>query len=141
MSGSGFAQFVPLILTVLAPATFPFISMLFISFLLVIILFCFHLFSFLLFQKGQFLKTLVKRGSTIGANATILCGIEIGKFSFIGAGSNVIDDVKDYSLAYGNPAKHKSWVSEYGAKLNKKLICPISKKKFKLINKKLKAYD
>ena len=62
-------------------------------------------------------KTRVQEGTTIGANATILCGITIGRYAFIGAGAVVTRDVKDYELVYGNPAKHKGWMSESGEKL------------------------
>ena len=68
-------------------------------------------------RRGEFKKTLVQKGATIGANATIICGNSIGKFSFIGAGSVVTKDVKPYSLVFGNPAKHVGWMSEYGYRL------------------------
>jgi len=89
-------------------------------------------------KKNLFLKTLVKEGSTIGANATILCGITLGKFSFIGAGSLVIKDVKNYSLVRGSPSKHSQWVSEYGVKLPSSLKCPVTKVQYKLSGKELK---
>jgi len=66
--------------------------------------------------KG-FLKTLVKRGCTIGANATILCGLTLGAYSFVGAGAVVTKDVPDYALVYGNPAKIWGWMCECGTKL------------------------
>lgn len=69
-------------------------------------------------RRDQFEKTLVKKGATIGANATIVCGHTIGRFAFIGAGSVVTKDVPDYALMVGNPAKQTGWVSEYGHKLN-----------------------
>ncbi|MCY7410048.1 MAG: acetyltransferase [Chitinophagales bacterium] len=69
-------------------------------------------------RKDQYQKTLVKRGATIGANATIICGITIGEFAFIGAGAVVSKDVKPYSLVVGNPAKHIGWMSEFGQRLN-----------------------
>ena len=69
-------------------------------------------------RKDQYEKTLVKKGATIGANATIVCGHTIGKFAFIGAGSVVTKDVPDYALMIGNPAKQVGWVSEYGHTLN-----------------------
>jgi len=64
-----------------------------------------------------FNKTFVKKGATIGANATIVCGINIGKHAFIGAGAVVTKDVADYALVYGNPARIKGWVCECGEKL------------------------
>ena len=63
-----------------------------------------------------FKKTLVKKGATIGANATILCGVTIGKYAFIGAGSVVTKNVGDYELVYGNPAKRHGWMDERGEK-------------------------
>ena len=69
-------------------------------------------------KKDQFKVTLVKKGSTIGANSTIICGLEIGEYSLIGAGSLVTKNVKKYSLNYGNPAIQKGWVSKTGDKLN-----------------------
>ena len=63
-------------------------------------------------------KTLVKAGATIGANATILCGIEIGRYAFIGAGAVVTQNIPDYALVYGNPARIKGWMCECGEKIN-----------------------
>ena len=68
-------------------------------------------------RRNEFKKTIVREGASIGANATIICGVEIGKFSFVGAGSVVTKDVKDYELVYGNPSVHKGWISEFGEKL------------------------
>ncbi|AFZ32172.1 acetyltransferase [Gloeocapsa sp. PCC 7428] len=65
----------------------------------------------------DYLVTLVKRGATIGANATIVCGVTIGHHAFIGAGSTVTKDVPDYALVYGNPARQRGWMCECGAKL------------------------
>ncbi|MFP4289742.1 MAG: acyltransferase, partial [Bacteroidales bacterium] len=65
-------------------------------------------------RKDQYAKTLVRKGATIGANATIVCGIELGRYCFIGAGAVVIKDVPDYALVVGNPSKHIGWMSEYG---------------------------
>ena len=64
------------------------------------------------------METIVKKGATIGANATIICGNIIGKYSFIGAGSVVTKDVNDYELVVGNPAKRIGWISEFGHRLN-----------------------
>lgn len=69
-------------------------------------------------RKNQYAKTLVKKGATIGANATIVCGHDIGQFAFIGAGAVVTKDIPDYALVIGNPAKQAGWMSEYGHKLN-----------------------
>lgn len=69
-------------------------------------------------RKSEYAKTHVGKGATIGANATIVCGHNIGKFAFIGAGAVVTKNVPDYALVIGNPARHTGWMSEYGHKLN-----------------------
>ncbi len=69
-------------------------------------------------RKQEYRKTLVKKGASIGANATIICGIEIGEFAFIGAGAVVTKTVLPYALVVGNPAKHIGWMSEFGQRLN-----------------------
>ena len=69
-------------------------------------------------RKGQYSKTHVGKGASIGANATIVCGHDIGKFAFIGAGAVVTKNVPDYALVVGNPSKQVGWMSEYGHKLN-----------------------
>jgi UDP-2-acetamido-3-amino-2,3-dideoxy-glucuronate N-acetyltransferase len=69
-------------------------------------------------RRGQYLKTLVKKGASIGANATIVCGNTIGEYAFIGAGAVVTKEVKPYALVVGNPSKQIGWVSEYGHRLN-----------------------
>jgi UDP-2-acetamido-3-amino-2,3-dideoxy-glucuronate N-acetyltransferase len=68
-------------------------------------------------RKEEYKRTLVKKGASIGANATIICGVEIGCYAMIGAGAVVTKDVKDFELLVGNPAKRIGWVSEYGNKL------------------------
>lgn len=87
-------------------------------------------------RRGQYAKTLVKQGASIGANATIVCGHDIGKFAFIGAGAVVTKNVPDYALVIGNPAKQTGWMSEYGHKLtfdNSGIaVCEESKEKYKL---------
>lgn len=87
-------------------------------------------------RKNQYLKTLVKQGASIGANATIVCGNDIGKFAFIGAGAVVTKAVPDYALVIGNPARQTGWMSEYGHKLtfdkNGIAICPESNEKYQL---------
>ena len=83
-----------------------------------------------------YIKTLVKEGASLGANSTIVCGITIGKFAFIGAGSVVTKDVPDFALVIGNPAKIKGWFSEAGKRLefdkNGFAYCEKSNKKYKL---------
>jgi len=69
-------------------------------------------------RKNEFRKTLVKRGASIGANATIICGHDIGEFAFIGAGAVVTKDVPAYALIIGNPARQTGWMSEYGHRLD-----------------------
>jgi len=69
-------------------------------------------------RKNEYRKTLVRKGVSIGANATIICGIEIGQFAFIGAGAVVTRNVKPYELVTGNPARVTGWMSEHGSKLN-----------------------
>jgi UDP-2-acetamido-3-amino-2,3-dideoxy-glucuronate N-acetyltransferase len=69
-------------------------------------------------RKSQYQKTIVKKGATIGANATIVCGHNIGKYAFIGAGSVVTKEIPDYALVMGNPARQTGWMSEYGHKLS-----------------------
>lgn len=92
-------------------------------------------------RKEQYLKTFVKQGATIGANATIVCGITLGRYSFIGAGAVVTKDVMDYALVVGNPAVHIGWMSEYGHRLhfnqNNEAICPESKDVYILSNNKV----
>jgi len=70
-------------------------------------------------RPGEYNKTVVEKGATIGANATIICGNTIGKYSFVGAGAVVTDNVPNYACVVGNPAKFKYWISEAGAKLEK----------------------
>lgn len=69
-------------------------------------------------RKDEYLDTIVKRGATLGANCTIVCGITIGKYSFIGAGAVINKDVKDYALVVGVPAKQIGWMSEFGEQLD-----------------------
>lgn len=68
-------------------------------------------------RKSEYKKTVVKKGASIGANATIVCGNDIGEYSFIGAGAVVTKEVPPYALVIGNPARQTGWVSEYGIKL------------------------
>tara|TARA_B100001059_G_scaffold20638_1_gene16745 strand:+ start:1281 stop:1766 length:486 start_codon:yes stop_codon:yes gene_type:complete len=68
-------------------------------------------------RRNEYMSTIVKKGASVGANATIVCGNNIGKFSFIGAGAVVTKEVLNYSLVVGNPSKHIGWVSEYGHRL------------------------
>jgi len=89
-------------------------------------------------RRDEYMKTTVKKGATIGANATIVCGNDIGEFALIGAGSVVTKSVKPYALIVGNPAKQIGWISEFGHRLhfnNKGIaICPESNQKYQLKN-------
>ena len=89
-------------------------------------------------RKDKYVKTVIEKGATIGANATIICGKNIGRYAFVGAGAVVTKDVKPYSLVVGNPAKHIGWMSEYGHRLDfneeQIAICPESKEKYQLKN-------
>jgi UDP-2-acetamido-3-amino-2,3-dideoxy-glucuronate N-acetyltransferase len=69
-------------------------------------------------RRDQYLKTIVRRGASIGANATIVCGNEIGEFAFIGAGAVITKRVPPYALVVGNPGRHVGWMSEYGHRLH-----------------------
>lgn len=87
-------------------------------------------------RRDEYQKTLVKKGASIGANATIICGNEIGEFAFIGAGAVVTKPVKPYALVVGNPSRQIGWISEYGHRLdfNERgfAICLESKEKYQL---------
>ena len=93
-------------------------------------------------RRDQYIETLVKKGASIGANATIICGNTIGSYSLIGAGSVITKDVPNYALIIGNPGKQIGWVSEYGHRLqfNKdfKATCPESGELYELKNDKVK---
>lgn len=89
-------------------------------------------------RRDQYSKTVVKRGASIGANATIVCGHDIGEFAFIGAGAVVTKTVPAYALVVGNPAHQMGWMSEFGHRLefdvNGIAVCPESKEEYKLEN-------
>lgn len=93
-------------------------------------------------RRGQYAKTHVGKGASIGANATIVCGHNIGEYAFIGAGAVITKDVPPYSLFIGNPARQAGWMSEYGHKLifNTEgiAVCPESKEAYKLENGRVK---
>ncbi len=85
-------------------------------------------------RRDQYLKTIVKKGASIGANATIVCGNNIGEYAFIGAGAVVTKEVLPFALLVGNPAKQIGWISEYGHRLhfdeNGIAVCPESKETY-----------
>jgi UDP-2-acetamido-3-amino-2,3-dideoxy-glucuronate N-acetyltransferase len=96
-------------------------------------------------RKEEYMKTVVKKGASIGANATIVCGNNIGKYAFIGAGAVVTKDVPDYALMVGNPSKNIGWMSEFGERLNFDstgiAICDNTGLKYKLINNLVHKID
>jgi UDP-2-acetamido-3-amino-2,3-dideoxy-glucuronate N-acetyltransferase len=89
-------------------------------------------------RRDSYLKTIVKQGASIGANATIVCGHDIGRYAFIGAGAVVTKHVPDYALVVGNPARQIGWMSEYGHRLNFDenglAECPESGQKYRLVD-------
>ena len=92
-------------------------------------------------RRKEYKTTIVRKGASIGANATIICGNDIGEFAFIGAGAVVTKAVRAYALVIGNPARQTGWVSEYGHKLefdNSGIaICPESKERYRLDNDRI----
>jgi len=92
-------------------------------------------------RKDEFLPTLVKRGASIGANATIICGNTIGAYAMVGAGSVVTKDVPDYALVVGFPAKFLGWVSRSGDRLGADLTCPRTGEKYQETTGGLKLID
>jgi UDP-2-acetamido-3-amino-2,3-dideoxy-glucuronate N-acetyltransferase len=92
-------------------------------------------------RKNEYLKTIVRKGASIGANATIVCGHDIGEFAFIGAGAVVTKTVAPYALMVGNPARQLGWMSEYGQRLefnNAGLaVCSESEEQYQLVNNKV----
>jgi len=93
-------------------------------------------------RRGEYARTLVKKGASIGANATVVCGNDIGSFALIGAGAVITKDVADYALVVGNPAKQIGWVSEYGNRLNfdetGTAVCPESGEIYSLVENHVK---
>jgi len=93
-------------------------------------------------RRGQYSKTTVKKGASIGANATIVCGHDIGEYAFIGAGSVVTKHIPAYALVVGNPARQIGWMSEFGHRLNFDengiASCPESNDKYELIDNQVR---
>lgn len=91
-------------------------------------------------RKNEYRKTLIRKGATLGANCTIVCGATVGKYAFIGAGSVVKHSVADYALVVGVPAKHIGWMSEFGEQLtlplhgNGETTCPHSGDKYTMVD-------
>jgi UDP-2-acetamido-3-amino-2,3-dideoxy-glucuronate N-acetyltransferase len=96
-------------------------------------------------RKNEYAKTHVGKGASIGANATIVCGHDIGAYAFIGAGAVITKNVPPYSLWVGNPAKQMGWISEYGHRLkfdeNNNAVCTESKEQYRLENNKVVKID
>ena len=92
-------------------------------------------------RKDSYRRTLVMQGASIGANATVVCGHDIGRYALIGAGAVVTKNIPDYALVVGNPARQMGWVSEYGCKLNFNnegiATCPESGQQYKLENNRV----
>lgn len=92
-------------------------------------------------RKNEYAKTVVKKGASIGANATIVCGHDIGRYAFVGAGAVVTKNVPDFALVVGNPARQMGWVSEYGHRLTfdekGNAECPETKDKYRLEDNKV----
>jgi len=88
-------------------------------------------------RKDQFKTTNVKKGVTIGANATVICGTTLGEYCLIGAGAVITKNVKPFALMMGVPAKQKGWVSKAGEILSDDLICPATGEKYKLVDEEL----
>jgi len=93
-------------------------------------------------RRDQYVTTTVRRGASIGANATIVCGNEIGEYSLIGAGAVITKNVKPFALVVGNPGRQTGWVSEYGHKLafnsDSVAVCPESGQKYLLADERVK---
>lgn len=96
-------------------------------------------------RRDQYLQTVVKKGASIGANATIVCGNNIGQYAFIGAGAVVVKEIPAYALVVGNPSKQIGWVSEYGHRLqfndNNVATCPETQQQYLLENNLVSRID
>ena len=96
-------------------------------------------------RKNEYRNTLVKKGATLGANCTIVCGVTIGEYAFVGAGAVINKDVKPYALMVGVPAKQIGWMSRYGEKLdlpltgNAETVCPYTNTKYTLKNNQIQV--
>ena len=97
-------------------------------------------------RKSEYLDTLVKRGATVGANSTIVCGVTIGQLAFIGAGAVVNRDVRPYALMVGVPARQIGWMSEYGEQIPLPLngtggyVCPHTQQRYRLAGESLERF-
>jgi UDP-2-acetamido-3-amino-2,3-dideoxy-glucuronate N-acetyltransferase len=96
-------------------------------------------------RRDEFLKTIVRKGASIGANATIVCGNDIGEYAFIGAGAVVVKEVLPFALVVGNPSRQIGWISEYGHRLefdkDGEATCPESNEKYLLKNNRVNKIE
>ena len=98
-------------------------------------------------RKSEYRDTFIKKGATLGANCTIICGVTVGEYAFVAAGAVINKDVPSYALMVGVPAKHKGWMSQYGEKLNlpikgnAEVTCPNTGQKYRLMNKTVSIAD
>ena len=96
-------------------------------------------------RKGQYETTIVKKGASIGANATIICGVTLGEYCFIGAGAVITKDVPDFALMTGVPAKQTGWMSRHGVKLifdqDGKSVCPESRERYILLKGNVQLFS
>ncbi|WP_372774665.1 DapH/DapD/GlmU-related protein [Mangrovibacterium sp.] len=92
-------------------------------------------------RKTEYRETRVKKGASIGANATLVCGVTVGEYALIGAGAVITKNVKPYALMVGVPATQKGWVSRSGAILNESLTCPDTGEQYKLVNDQLERIE
>ena len=91
-------------------------------------------------KMDQLRSTYVKRGATIGANATIVCGVTLGRYAFIGAGAVVLKDVPDHALVVGNPARQVGWMCECGERLDEELVCTVCQQAYRQVDSGLEPY-
>ena len=92
-------------------------------------------------RKHEYKKTIVRRGASIGANATIVCGVTLGAYCFVGAGSMVTKDVPDYALVYGSPARQHGWVCICGVKLDENFACTECGRKYRKIDRRIEEIN
>ena len=96
-------------------------------------------------RRDEYMKTIVKKGASIGANATIVCGNNIGKYAFIGAGAVITKEIPDYALIVGNPGRQIGWMSEFGEKLtfdkDGLAVCDKTGLKYKIVNNLVSKID
>lgn len=85
-------------------------------------------------RKSEYRRTVIRRGASVGANATIVCGVTLGEYSFVGAGAVVTKDVPGYALVYGTPARQRGWVGRSGAKLGDDLVCPETGERYEIVD-------